>query len=278
MTPERPQAGKPIERGPPLTSTRNPRVRAALELRQRSARREQGRFLIDGSRELLRALEAGVALEGVFVYEPACTRPEGQAALARLSASGVARWDVGQAVAQKLAFGERAEGLVAVARSGDLSLARLALSPRPLVVVLDGAEKPGNLGAVLRTADAAGADAVIASGEGVDFYNPNVIRGSLGTVFSVPVAAASAEQTRAWLREQKLQIVTARVEAQQTLWQADLRGPVALVLGSEARGLGDDWHGPDVLSVRLPQHGAADSLNLSATAAVLLYEALRQRG
>ncbi|HEU0242589.1 MAG TPA: TrmH family RNA methyltransferase, partial [Candidatus Limnocylindrales bacterium] len=180
----------------------------------------------------------------------------------------------------RLGYGERSEGVVATVRIPDTSLAALtgALPPDPLVVVLEAVEKPGNLGAVLRSADAAGADAVILANPRTDLFNPNAIRASLGTVFAVPVAAGGAAAVRAWLESAGMRVLAARVEAAIPYTEADLRGPVALVLGSEADGLTEAWTGGDVTAVSLPMLGVADSLNVSVTAAVLLYEARRQRG
>jgi TrmH family RNA methyltransferase len=146
----------------------------------------------------------------------------------------------------------------------------------PLLLVTEDVEKPGNLGAILRTADAAGCDAVIAI-RGADPFNPNVIRASAGAVFTVPLAAAAADMAIAWLRGRGIRILAARVDAEALYTDADLRGPLAIVLGSEAAGLSDAWHPPEVEAIRLPMLGVADSLNVSATAAILAYEARRQR-
>jgi TrmH family RNA methyltransferase len=166
--------------------------------------------------------------------------------------------------------------VILVVRAPQTRLADLELPPDPLVVVTEDVEKPGNVGAILRSADAVGAAAVIAVG-GTDLFNPNVIRASIGTVFSVPVAGATAGEVVPWLRARGLRVVASRVDASTLHVDADLRGPVAIVLGNEAEGLSDVWNGPDVEAVRLPMAGAADSLNVSAAAAVLLYEAWRQR-
>ncbi len=151
-----------------------------------------------------------------------------------------------------LAYGDRVEGLVAVARVPDTTLAAVRLPADALVVVLEGVEKPGNLGAVLRSADAAGAHAVVVADPRTDLFNPNAVRASQGTLFTVPVAAGTAEEVVGWLRASSLAIVAARVDAALPYTQADLRGPVAIVLGSEAAGLTDAWTGPDVAAVRLP--------------------------
>jgi TrmH family RNA methyltransferase len=177
----------------------------------------------------------------------------------------------------RIAYGERCEGVVAVAEARPAELNNLVLSETPLVAVLEGVEKPGNIGAVLRSADAAGVSALVLADCGTDLYNPNTIRASLGTLFTVPVAVATADETLAWLRERKLAIFTAWVEGSRAYTAADFRRPAAIVLGAEAEGLTQRWNAPDVTPVRLPMLGEADSLNVSVTAAVLFYEALRQR-
>jgi TrmH family RNA methyltransferase len=158
------------------------------------------------------------------------------------------------------------------------TLAEWSLPADAIVAVVEGAEKPGNIGAILRTADAVGVAGLIVADGGTDLYNPNAIRASLGAIFTVPVCQASADETLAWLRNNRFRILAARVDADLEYTQAGFRGRTAIVLGSEARGLGSRWQGADVTSVKLPLLGRVDSLNLSATAAVLFYEALRQRG
>jgi TrmH family RNA methyltransferase len=165
---------------------------------------------------------------------------------------------------------------VLVVRTPPADLGGLHPGPEPLILVTEDLEKPGNLGAILRTADAAGCDAVIAIG-GTDLFNPNVIRASIGTAFTVPLAGATAESALAWLRAAAIRILVARVDAGRLYTDANLRGPLALVLGSEALGLSAAWNAPDIEGIRLPMLGLADSLNVSATAAVLAYEARRQR-
>ena len=250
-----------------LSSTRNPRVLAASALRDRRGRDEAGLTLIDGARELARALAGAAALLEVFVDED------------RLTAAGRASIvPVTGPVLDRLAYGDRGEGLVATVRVPDLSLDALRLPEDPLVVVVEGVEKPGNLGAVLRSADAAGADAVIAADPRTDLFNPNAVRASLGTIFAVPVAAASSAGVRERLEREGIPMFAARVDATTVYTDADLRGPVAIVLGGEAAGLTAAWAGERVTAIRLPMLGVADSLNVSIAAAVLLFEARRQRG
>jgi RNA methyltransferase, TrmH family len=323
-----------------ITSLQNPRVKDAVRLRDRRHRQMQGRIVIDGARELSRAIAAGVNMLEVYVCPSLCLDPHAQRILAMLPACGAEILPVTEAVFAKLAFGRRGEGVLGVAEmprptldqleakifgggadrgtgdrdQGDTETRKrgdtetrsdspgtavggrpIAASPplspclsppsayrpspgeNPLVAVVEGVEKPGNLGAVLRSADGAGLSAVIAAGLRTDLYNPNAIRASLGTIFTVPVCAATAAQTRAWLESHHLKIVAAQPDASILYTQLDYRRPTAMVLGSEAEGLSPTWSGDGVTAVRLPMLGIADSLNVSAAAAVLCYEARRQR-
>ncbi|MEX0937995.1 MAG: RNA methyltransferase [Pirellulales bacterium] len=262
-----------------ITSRQNPRVKQTMRLRDRRHRQRQGLTLIEGVREVTRALSAGIVLEEVFVCAEHLHGQEAGKLLQELARQGVAPWHVPPPVHERLAFGDRAEGVLAVARTPSPTLEELAplLGDRPLVAVLDGIEKPGNLGAVLRSADAAGISAVIVADGGTDLFNPNAIRASLGTIFTVPICAAPGEAVFAWLREQKLAIAAARPDAEQSYTSFDWRRPAAIVLGSEATGVSGGWAAADVTPLVLPMRGAADSLNVAATAAIIFYEALRQR-
>lgn len=260
-----------------ITSLQNPRIKDTVKLRDRRHREKQGRILIDGLRELERAIDAGVAVVEAFVYPPACQTPDAQRILGKLAHRGAELLEVNTPVFEKLAFGQRIEGILGVATTPHATLDTLKLSDNPLVAVLEGVEKPGNVGAVSRTADGAGFSALIVADPRTDLYNPNTIRASLGTIFTLPVAAASTEETLAWLRRQQLAVYAARVDGSVPYTDVDYRRPAAIVLGSEAEGLTDAWAGSDLTAIRLPMRGVADSLNVSATAAVLFYEALRQR-
>ena len=186
--------------------------------------------------------------------------------------------EVSEAVFAKLAFGDRSDGLVAIVRTGSTDLESLRLVPgAPLVVVVEGIEKPGNLGAILRTADGAGASGLIAADPLTDLFNPNAVRASLGTIFSMPIAAASTAATLDWLTTRGITPIAARVDAAAPYTEVDMRGPVAVVLGSEVTGLSGGWDDPRVTPVGIPMHGTADSLNVSVAAAIMLYEAVRQR-
>ncbi len=274
MTPDR--SARPV-----LTSAANPRLRAAAALRDRRARVRTGLLLVDGAREVARALDGGVTLVEAFVAADAAADPELGALISRVTALGVPLVAVAPKMLGLLAYGERASGIVAVANAPDASLATLR-TPReaPLICVIEDVEKPGNLGAVCRSADGAGVDAVIAAGTStasVDPWNPNAVRASLGTVFTLALAVAPTADVLAWLRRSGVRIVAARVDGSVPYTDHDMTGPVALVLGSEAHGLTDAWSGPDVATVRVPMRGRADSLNVAAAAAILFYEARRQR-
>lgn len=261
-----------------LESARNPRVRAAAALRDRRERDRAGLTLVDGVREVSRALAAGLEPVDVFVEEERLARDaEGRELAGRLRRSAAAVHPSSAAVLDRLGFGDRSEGVVAVVRIPSLDLGRLELGASPLVVVLEGVEKPGNVGAVLRSADGAGASAVILADPLTDLFNPNAIRASLGTIFAVPVAAAPSGAVRDFLLARGIVPWAARVDASEPYTAADLRSSSALVLGSEARGLGSAWCDEAVRAIRLPMLGIADSLNVSTAAAVLLYEARRQR-
>jgi len=266
-----------------ITSPQNPRVKNAARLRHGRHRQKQGRILIDGVRELSRAIAAGVVLQEIFVCEKLCRGEQQQQLLDKLPDCGAEILQVDKRLFERLAFGHRGEGVLAVAETpgcalDDLTLPDAPLIPgSPLIAVLEGVEKPGNVGAVLRSADASGVGAVIVADGRTDLFNPNAIRASLGTIFTVPVAEASSEETLAWLRDRQFSVFTARVDGSVVYTEADFTGPSAVVLGSEADGLTDEWSGESVQAVRLPMLGVADSLNVSVTAAVILYEAVRQR-
>jgi TrmH family RNA methyltransferase len=263
---------------PLLTSTSNSRVAAALALRDRRGRDRSGLTLVDGAREVRRAIDAGVEVVEAFVCEPLLAGADARAALDRLRSGSAPVHRTNEHVFGRLAFGERAEGVVAVVRIPSLELADLVLPADPLVLVLEAVEKPGNLGAALRSADGAGVDAVVAASPRTDLFNPNAIRASAGTVFAVPVASDTTSAVIDWLRDREIRIVAARVDADHTYTDAVLTGAVAIALGAETDGLTEAWTAEDIDAVRLPMLGVADSLNVSVTAAVLAYEARRQRG
>ena len=265
---------------PTITSLQNPRVKDAVKLRDRRGREKQGRILIEGIREIRQALTAGVEITEIFVCEPLFEERDATGLMDQLrSQKNLALLHVSEQVMLKLAFGDREEGLLAIGKPPQRKLSDLAPRPEavPLFAVVEGIEKPGNLGAIVRTADAAGVSGLVVADGGTDLFNPNAIRASLGAIFTVPVCAASGADVLAWLRQQKLRIFAAKVEAAQPYTEADFRAPSAIVLGGEAQGLSSLWSGDGISSISMPMLGCVDSLNLSASAAILFYEAVRQR-
>jgi len=262
----------------PLTSPQNARVKHAVRLRQARARRESGQTRIDGARELLRALDAGLRPDPLFVCAARVRSEDARAALRRVAAGQGEVQPVDETVYAKLQWGDRDEGLAAVVAWTPPTLEELTLGPSPLVLLLDGIEKPGNLGAILRTADAGGVDAVVVCDPALDPTNPNAIRASLGTVFTVPLAVATADATRAWVRARDLTTYAALAQESTDYTRVDYAPRTALLLGSEREGLDDAWRQACDHAIHIPMRGAADSLNVSTSTAILLFEVLRQRG
>jgi len=263
---------------PEITSLQNPRIKEAIRPLHRRARKRSGLTRIDGARELLRALDGHLRPQAVYTCEELVRGPEGTEALRRCRQEHVPLVRVSAAVSTRLAFGDRNEGLCAVVQWKAAGFDALRLPPTaPLVLVVQAIEKPGNLGALLRTADAAGVDAVLVCDPVTDCANPNVIRASMGTLFTLPIAQGTFDEARAWIEGHGLGVFTTRPEATTCYWDADLRGPCALVLGSEHEGLGTSWTGGEINALRIPMAGRADSLNVNVAAALVLFEARRQR-
>lgn len=261
---------------PAITSLTNPRIKAAVRLRDRREREETGLTIVDGAREILRALDAGVRVQTAFIAPDLLRTEDALSVDARLH-DWPAAIEVSPAVLAKVAYGDRSDGIVAIVEAPGRTLDDLGLPDDPLILVIEGVEKPGNLGAVLRTADAAGVHAVIAADPRTDLFNPNAIRASIGTIFSLPIAAAATAEVLSWLATSRIRTVAAVVGADQQYTAVDLTGPLAIALGSEADGLSDAWRGAGITPIAIPMHGIADSLNVSIAAAVVLFEAVRQR-
>ncbi|MEI6239944.1 MAG: TrmH family RNA methyltransferase [Planctomycetia bacterium] len=265
-----------------ITSPANPRVREAVRLREADARRATGLTLVDGLREIDRAVASGIEITEAFLDGEAPADAARDGLVATLESRGTRVCVLTPRPFEKIAFGRRNEGLVAVARFRATGLDGFTVAVDRPVFVVEGVEKPGNLGAILRTCDAAGIAGVIACGSGTDPANPAAIRASLGTVFALPLAVASTAEAIAWCGRERRRVIAALPKGAQLWHEAPLTGPTAIVLGSEAVGLSDDWQqaadaGTIVFeTIRLPMQGIADSLNVSATAAVLAYESLRQ--
>jgi len=269
-----------------IASPTNPRIKAVVKLADRRTRDAARRTVVEGVREVGLALAAGVAPVEAYVCPELIAGPEAERAarhLVGLAASGMTElFYVSPPVFEKIAYRGNSGGLLLVIAYPNPSLDALTFRAAPFVVVVEEAEKPGNLGAVLRTADAAGIDALIVptlpGSAGTDLHNPNVIRASLGAYFTVPTVAAPAGEAIAWLRRQGIALVATTPAAETLYTAADLTGPVAVVMGSEAWGLSETWLAAADVRVRIPMAGQVDSLNLSAATALLLYEVVRQRG
>lgn len=247
-------------------------VKKALALRDAKGRASAGMTIIDGEREVRRALEAGFFLDKVFYVESVP-----QDLWTMLTSKGIVSISVTPAVMEKLVYGKRYEGILAVAKTPTRGFKDLTLSAAPRVVVLESLEKPGNLGAVLRTCDAVGVEAVFVCDPKTDVYNPNVIRSSTGAVFSVPVVCADGKAVFSFLKSKKINICAAAPGASCLYSQVNLKGALALVLGREDKGLSDYWLKAADMTIRIPMLNVVDSLNVSVSAAVVLYEALRQQ-
>ena len=260
-----------------ITSAHNTHIKKALRLRQRRGRNQQERILIDGRREIERAIEGRVSIEEIYLSEDFFEEHRDAPILKRFS-SAAARVVIlpGNLIA-RIAYGDRDEGPVAVAEPPLKQLSQLRLPDNPLVAILEGVEKPGNVGAVVRSADAAGIDAVIVADGRTDLYNPNIVRASLGTVFTLQVCSCENQEILEWLGTQPLQVAVARLDGAISYDHMDFRQGTVIVLGNEASGVSQAWRNSDYQGIALPMCGAADSLNVSATAAVLFFEANRQR-
>ena len=256
-----------------ITSTSNPKIKKLIALQQKSSeRRESALFVVEGARELQHCMDAGFTVDTVFV----CPEIVGNS-LPAGALRNVRTFEVSREVYAKLAYREGTEGVIAEVRSRENRLEDLRLGKSPLVMVLESVEKPGNLGAVLRSADAAGADAVIICDPLTDIYKPNLIRASIGAVFTVPVAACTSEEAIAFLKERGIQILTAQLQDSSLYYDRDMKRATAIVMGTESTGLTDLWRRAADAHIRIPMLGKLDSLNVSVSAAILLYEAVRQR-
>lgn len=261
----------------PITSVSNPRVKGLVRLRERRHRDESGLFLVEGYRELDRALDAGVDIGEIYACPGLFLGGNEPRLIERAVAAGAELVELAEAPFRKVSYRDRPEGLVAVARRFDTGLGRLEPHGDSLVLVVEAIEKPGNLGTMLRTADAAGVGAVVVCDPTTDPFNPNVVRSSLGTLFTVPLAVATTADTVAALRSRGIRAIATTPATSRLHWEADYRGGVAVVVGSEQYGLSDAWLAAADERVRIPMSGSADSLNAAMAAGVVLFEAVRQR-
>ena len=261
-----------------ISSAQNPRIKHLLLLQQKSQqRRREGLFVVEGVRELQHCIEAGFEIDSLFVCEemdPPLTPPcrEGNV------------FSLPRQLYEKVAYRGSTEGVIAIIKERKMTLtdlmshlSSLTSHHSPLIIVVEGVEKPGNLGAVLRSADAAKADVVIVCDPLTDLYNPNLIRASIGAIFTVPTVACSSEECIAFLKEHGIRILTAQLQDSKLYYDTDMCSPVAIVMGTESTGLTQQWREAADAHIRIPMLGRLDSLNVSVSAAILLFEAVRQR-
>jgi len=260
-----------------ITSPANPRVKNIVRLRQRSHRDDDMRMLIEGYREISRALDNRYPVEELYFCEARFQGSNNAALLERARAAGAVLISCAAAAFDKMAYRDRPDGLLALAPPVRHPLDDIPATPCPFVVVAEAIEKPGNLGTILRSADAAGVDGVIVCDRCTDINNPNVVRASVGTLFSLPVAESSSAEALAWLRSRGIQTVAATPHAEILYSDADLSRPTAIVVGAEQYGLSSRWMEDADIKVRIPMLGQADSLNVASAATILLYETVRQR-
>lgn len=260
--------------GTVITSTQNPKIKSLLALEKPRERRKQQLFIIEGKKEISFALEAGYHIGNLFYNVDIFPEKD----LTSFHMEDRLLIPVTQEVFDKIAVRENSGGVVAVAEMKVHRLEDINLGKNPLILILESVEKPGNLGAILRTADAAGVDAVVVCDQQTDFYNPNVVRSSLGCVFTQPIATASSEETIAWLNKNKVSIYCTYLKASQPYNEIDFRNPSAIVMGAEATGLSEIWIKNATKNIIIPMKGKIDSMNVSTATAVVVFEACRQRG
>ncbi len=262
-----------------ITSGQNPKLKDAIDLQDRKAREKTGLFLIEGYRELFRAMQGNVQIEALFFSPKHFLGSNEPALIEAIAKQGAKLYECKEEIFSKLSYRDRPDGLVAVAKKMKKTLSDLHIEnvDDPLFIVAEAIEKPGNLGTILRSADAAGAHGVIVCDRCTDIYNPNVVRASTGILFTIPVIEASSEDALFWLKTRQIAIMAATPSAQQEYTETDLRGSLAIAVGTEQYGLSKKWLDEATMHVRIPMCGVADSLNVATATTLLLYEALRQR-
>lgn len=267
----------------PLSSTKNPKIKQLLALQQKSSeRRAAGLFVVEGKRELQHCLKAGYQIDTVFWCPAIATGKESMAdggSSEELSALDHARhiYEVTPEVYNHIAYRGGTEGIIAEVKTRTAGLDTIRCDHDGLFIVLEGVEKPGNLGAILRSADAAGVDGVIICDPRTDLYNPNLIRSSIGAVFTVPCFTCSSEECISFLKTNGIQILTAQLQDSELYYDTDMTKPTAIVMGTESVGLSDIWRKAADAHIRIPMLGQLDSLNVSVSTAILMFEAVRQR-
>lgn len=261
-----------------ISSAQNQRIKDLKKLEKGSERRERNLILIEGLREVVLAIRAGFDIQELYICDEVFTDSTEYRLTPLLSKIDAHKiFYLGKTAYEGLAYREGTEGVVATARPKPQGLSTLQLPDNALVLVIEGVEKPGNLGAMLRTADAAGVHAVIVCDPATDVFNPNVIRGSIGTVFTVPIVVCNSGEAAEFLKTGGITTYAAELNAKESHYTQNLTKGCAFIVGTEATGLSDEWLKAADIHIKIPMLGTIDSLNVSVSAAVLLYEAVRQR-
>lgn len=258
-----------------ITSVQNPYIKSLVQLQEKAkVRKQTGTFLIEGQREIELALKGGYEIETILI----CTDLAQSSENLNIQKSEHQLIEISKEVYQKLAYRDTTEGILAIAKTKSLALSDLKLSKNPLILVGEAIEKPGNVGAILRTADAANIDAVIIANPKSDLYNPNIIRSSVGCLFTRQIAVGSTEEVITYLKANKINIFSATLQDSTEYHTQNYNTPSALVVGTEATGLSEKWRTESTKNIIIPMQGEIDSMNVSVAAAILLFEAKRQRG
>ncbi|MDN3509647.1 MAG: RNA methyltransferase [Candidatus Neptunochlamydia sp.] len=264
-----------------ITSLQNPKIKQVVKLRNKRERDQTQSFLIEGYRELSRAVKGGVPLVSLFYSPDHFLGSNENSLIQEIREQGIETFEVNKGVFQKISYRDRPDGLLAVAIQIHLTLQdldyKMSNEYPPFFLVAEAIEKPGNLGSILRSSDATGVDALFVCDRCTDIYNPNVVRASVGTLFTVPVLEVSSEEAIEWLKNHQINMIATSPDAKESFTKADLSGPVAVAMGTEQLGLSDKWMEASDLQVSIPMRGIADSLNVAAATTLFLYEVLRQR-
>ncbi len=258
-----------------ITSVQNPYIKQLVQLQEKAkSRKQSGTFLIEGQREIILADKGGYTIENLLFYPELVSESQIQ----KLTQNPVPLIEINREVFEKLAYRDSTEGVIGVAQSKTLALCDLPLSGNPLILIAEAPEKPGNIGALLRTADAAKLDAVIIANPKGDLYNPNIVRSSVGCLFTNNIATGSTAEIIAFLKERKINCYCATLQNSTVYDTQDYSGPTAMVVGTEATGLTQEWRDAATQNIIIPMQGEIDSMNVSVAAAILIFEAKRQRG
>lgn len=260
-----------------ISSLQNPAIKRVLQLQEKSrSRKKEGVFVVEGLREISLAKKGGFKIEEVYFCEEMISSEKVVKLLQNIKVSMV---EISSEVYNKIAYRGSTEGIICIAKSKDLSLQNLKIdSKEPLILVAEAPEKPGNIGAILRTADAANVDAVLIANPKTDIYNPNIIRSSVGCVFTTNIAEGTTGEILKFLKERNISIFAAELEASQVYSSMDFTGACAIVVGTEATGLSEEWLKNSYQNIIIPMQGEIDSMNVSVAAGILVFEAKRQRG